>query len=106
MRAPLEPTWHPLGVSSRVTSSVSVPATPAVNVIWLVPWPAVIVPFVIVQAYVLPMLFGTLAVRFGDPAPTVEGAVMPGAAGTGLTVTVIGALGSLTQPPAFATATE
>jgi hypothetical protein len=33
-----------------LTLSVNgVPAVPAVNVIWLVPWPDVIVPFVITQ---------------------------------------------------------
>ncbi len=31
-----------------------IPAVPAVKVIWLVPCPAVIVPFVTIQAYVEP----------------------------------------------------
>ena len=67
---------HP-GAFVSVTESVSgAPETPAVKVIWFVPWPAVIVPFPIVHVNVLPARGGTLAVRFGEPAPTDDGAVM------------------------------
>ncbi len=68
----------------RLTLSVSgVPAVPAVNVIWFVPWPDVIVPFVIDQAYVAPRIEATLATRFGDPAPTSDGAFMTSGGGGG-----------------------
>ena len=43
------PLWHPPAVSTAV--SVNGPALlPAVKLIWLVPWPEVIEPFVIVHA--------------------------------------------------------
>jgi hypothetical protein len=71
-----------------ITDSVSgMPAVPAVNRIWLVPCPLVIVPFPSVQVYVDPGLGRTLAVRFGDPAPTVAGAEITGAGRSGSTVT-------------------
>lgn len=57
------------------------------NVIWFVPCPPVMAPFPIVHAYVDPAWAGTLAMWFGEPAPTVAGAVMTGIAGEGLTVT-------------------
>ena len=61
----------------------SVPAAPAVNVIWFVPFPAVIVPFVIDHAYVLPASFMTLAVSPAWPGVAPTGATMTGVAGVG-----------------------
>ena len=69
---------QPSELISKTESVSGVPAVPAVKVIWLLPSPAVIVPFPIVQAYVEPAWLGTLAVRFGEPAPTVPGAVTTG----------------------------
>jgi hypothetical protein len=85
------------------TLSVRVPATPAVNVIWLVPFPLLIVPLTIDQAYVLPAWFVTEAMRPVSPGLTFEGAVIAGVAGVGLTVTVtVGPLVE-TQPPELVT---
>jgi len=78
------PEVQPARVS--VTCSVRLPAAPAVKVIALPVAVDVIVPPVIVQAYVLPALNGTLA-----DSPTWfgianAGAVIAGVAGIGLTV--------------------
>jgi hypothetical protein len=40
------------------------------------------------QEYELPAWLTTLATLFGEPAPTADGAVMTGVAGTALTVSV------------------
>jgi hypothetical protein len=75
---------QPLAVT--VTLSVVVPDAPTVNVMPAVLDALVIVPFVIVQAYVAPAMVGTLAERpaaFGQVAPA---AVMT-EEGTGLTAT-------------------
>jgi len=59
---------HP-GAFVSVTESVSgAPETPAVKVIWFVPWPAVIVPFAIVQAYAEPAWAGRS--RSGSVSPS------------------------------------
>src|SRR3989440_1542290 len=70
-----------------LTPRVSVPLGPPVKVIDGVPWPAVMLPFVIDQAYVVPAgPAGTDAVWPGEPAGTLGGAgvgtVAPVALGT------------------------
>ena len=62
------------------------PEAPAVKVIWFVLPPAVIVPPVMVQAYVQPVWVGTEAVRPVALAVTLAGAVMTGIAGGCTTV--------------------
>jgi len=69
-----------------VTLRPSVPAKPALKMIELVPLPAVMVPFMIAHAYVLPGWFATLAVSPLWPGVAVGGAEMLGVVGTGLTV--------------------
>jgi len=60
-----------------VTESWTGPIAPAVHVIALVPDPAVIVPFVIVQAYVAPApALGTEAALPVDAGQTLAGAVI------------------------------
>ena len=74
-----------------VTVSVTMPDEPAVNVIDDVLAPAVMVPPVMVQAYVVPAApVGTDALLPVDPGATVCGAVMV-VAGVLLTVTATGA---------------
>src|SRR5438477_4206758 len=54
---------------------VSVPLAPAVKVMAFVPWPAVMLPLVIDQAYVVPAgPAGIEAVWLGEPAVAVAGA--------------------------------
>ena len=58
-----------------LTPRVSVPLGPPVKVIDGVPWPAVMLPLVIDQAYVVPAgPAGTDAVWPGEPAVTLAGA--------------------------------
>src|SRR5450756_1980256 len=67
----------------------------AVNVIWFVPCPDVIVPFAMVHVKLLPATAGTLATRPVPPAGTAAGTEMTGAAGA---VTVVLALAALLPP--------
>ena len=83
-----------------VSLSVSVPGPAAVKVTLLVPEPAVIVPPVMLQAYVAPApAFATEAALPVEPLTMLAGAVMF-ALGVGLTVTTVVADGALVQPPA------
>ncbi|HVH12722.1 MAG TPA: hypothetical protein VM759_06715, partial [Longimicrobium sp.] len=63
---------------ARVTTQPrdNVPAEPALKVTAFVPAPAVMVPFVIVQAYVAPAWLGTEACSPAAPAETLAGAVI------------------------------
>jgi hypothetical protein len=86
-----------------VTCSVSVPAAPAVNVMFDVPVPAVIVPLVMDQLYVAPApAFATDALLPVEPATTLDGAVIV-AFGFGLIVTVVVAEEALLQLPLVTT---
>jgi hypothetical protein len=86
------------------TESDDVPTVPAVNVIWFVPCPAVIVPFVIPQTYVLPLCEVTDAVRPAARGVTDAGATITGVAGIGLTVTTVA--GEVPGMPFTVTVTE
>ena len=81
-----------------VTSSPTLPLVPAVNVIARVPAPAVIVPFVIDQAYVAPgPASDTEALCPAAPGHTEEGAVIA-ADGSGLTLAVVVAAPTCIRP--------
>jgi hypothetical protein len=85
-----------------VTPRVTGPETD-VNVIAFVPLPEVIVPFVIVQAYVAPEIAAVEALPLA-PAQIADGAVIDGA---GLLLTVTGtSLECALQPLEFVTVTE
>src|ERR1700674_858199 len=71
---------QPLAVSTTLQLIV-VPGWPASNVIWLLPWPAVIAPLVSDQLHVEPTWFATLAVFPVDPTSTKSGAAITGSAG-------------------------
>src|ERR1700746_2768655 len=64
-----------------VAVRVTLPLLPAVKVIALVPWPAVIVPFWMLQEYLLPAWLATAAGRPALFGFAVDGAVIAGAAG-------------------------
>src|ERR1051326_2104925 len=61
-----------------VMPSVTLPLAPAVKVTAFVPWPAVIVPLAMVQAYVAPATALTLAALPGLLAQTAGGAAIGG----------------------------
>ncbi len=84
-----------------VTLRVTLPMGPAVNWMAFVPWPPVMVPFEIDQAYVAPAMLVAEAELFVEFAPTNGGAVM--AIDVGVTVTLV--LEVEVQLP-FATETE
>src|SRR5258707_567564 len=65
---------------ASVTVRVKLPLVPAVKVILLVPWPAVMVPFWMLHEYLLPAWFATEAGRPVSLALAVDGAVIAGAA--------------------------
>jgi hypothetical protein len=68
---------------------VRVPADPAVNVIEVVPAPAVMVPPVMPQVYEHPVWAGMLAANPVLPVVTVAGALITGINGAATTVTVV-----------------
>jgi hypothetical protein len=72
-----------------VTRRVSVPAAPAVNVIWFPVVADVIVPFEIDHEYPLPAWNGTDAVSPVAPGAAAGGAVITGVSGAGFTVTTV-----------------
>jgi hypothetical protein len=85
-----------------VTPTVVVPDAPAVKVMLLAFVALVIVPLVIVQAYVAPACAGTLAVLPVELAQSVEAAVI---VGVGFAVIATLCVPLLTQPPELVTVT-